>query len=79
MRTLSHRIILKPIGKLLGCALAVALASVSTYGQATEDTPAAPLKPDPANLRAYIELARSDIRTQKTLIIAQNASSGALR
>jgi len=30
------------------------------------------LQPDPANLRAFIELVRSDLRTDKALIIAQN-------
>lgn len=36
--------------------------------------PAAPLEPTPdlGNLRAFVELARSDIRTQKAYIIAQN-------
>jgi len=28
--------------------------------------------PDPGNLRAFVELARSDIRTQKSLLIAEN-------
>lgn len=36
------------------------------------DTPAAEPMPDAGNLRAFVELARSDIRTQKAYIIAQN-------
>ena len=31
-------------------------------------------RPDPGNLRTFIELARSDIRTEKTLIISQNVN-----
>ena len=30
------------------------------------------VEPDPANLRAFIELVRSDLRTDKALILAQN-------
>ena len=30
------------------------------------------IEPDPADLRSFIELARSDIKTQKAIILAQN-------
>lgn len=49
-----------------GLALTAALARNSDAPRATE--PAI----DAGNLRAFIELARSDLKTQKTLIIAQN-------
>ncbi len=32
----------------------------------------AEIKPDLGNLRTFVELARSDVRTQKSLIVAQN-------
>ena len=42
--------------------------------QAQESRPVsvAQAKPDLGNLRAFIELARSDIRTEKSLIVAEN-------
>jgi hypothetical protein len=33
---------------------------------------AVPVEPDPGNLRIFIELVRSDIKTQKAFILAQN-------
>lgn len=33
---------------------------------------AEPLKPDPGNIRAFAELARTDLRLRKTVIVAQN-------
>jgi hypothetical protein len=59
---------------LLGVCLAGVgvLLSVSVLGQSAQETPAVPPEPDPGNLRAFLELARSDIRTQKAFIPAQN-------
>ena len=54
-------------------ALAGALACTGTALAQTNDLPRAPEPAiDAGNLRAFIELARSDLKTQKTLIIAQN-------
>jgi hypothetical protein len=53
--------------------LAVGLALATAAPAQTSDTkPAAEPAIDAGNLRVFIELARSDLKTQKTLIIAQN-------
>lgn len=54
-------------------ALGLPFLSLSTL-RAQDSQPARSddAKPDPGNLRAFVELARSDIRTQKSLIIAEN-------
>jgi len=59
---------------LLGVCLAGVglLLSVNVLGQSAQETPAVPPEPDPGNLRAFLELARSDIKTQKAFILAQN-------
>ena len=59
---------------LLGVCLAGAgvLLSVNVLGQSAQETPAVPPEPDPGNLRAFLELARSDMKTQKAFILAQN-------
>ena len=58
--------------------LTVLAASLAWTGLAIAQTNTAPRATEPAvdagNLRAFIELARSDIKTEKTLIIAQNIS-----
>jgi hypothetical protein len=59
--------------KLALTALAAGLAlTVAALAQDSGAPPATSPPIDAGNLRAFIELARSDIRTQKTLIIAQN-------
>jgi hypothetical protein len=72
---------MKPISHLsartaLTRGLAVASLALSlVFGasaQPAEGTVTVVLQPDPANLRAFIELVRSDLRTDKALIIAQN-------
>ena len=64
MKNLKTRLTLA--GLAAGLALTAALAQNS-------DTPRpAETAIDAGNLRAFIELARSDLKTQKTLIIAQN-------
>ena len=45
---------------------------LSVMAQSEEDTPREFPEPDAGNLRAFVELARSDIRTQKAYILAQN-------
>jgi hypothetical protein len=55
----------------LGLAIA-ALAALTVLAQNPEAAPALPTPPDEGNLRAFIELARSDIQTEKATIIAQN-------
>jgi hypothetical protein len=52
-----------------------ALATGLTLTVAAQTPPAiAPgiAKPDPANVRAFIELTRSDLKTQKLVLIAEN-------
>ena len=59
--------------KLALTALAAALAlTVAAPAQDSDARLAARASIDAGNLRAFIELARSDLKTQKTLIIAQN-------
>jgi hypothetical protein len=48
--------------------MSVAASDSSSVKPAADQAPV----PDPANLRTFVELARSDIRTQKALIVAQN-------
>ena len=55
------------IGTTLLVAAAVAYAAQSSRGYEIAETP-----PDPGNLRTFLELARSDIKTQKAYILAQN-------
>ena len=45
---------------------------VSVMAQSQEDTPMEFPEPDAGNLRSFVELARSDVRTQKAYILAQN-------
>lgn len=54
----------------LGLA-AVVVASV-VLAQPLEPAGPAPVQPDDGNLRAFIELVRSDIQTEKATLIAQN-------
>lgn len=62
--------------KLTSASLALALAACCTSvrcaagAEATTATVTSP--PDAGNLRAFVELARSDLKTQKALLIAQN-------
>src|SRR5579862_3507441 len=58
---------------LRSLALGAPLLSASAL-MAQTDQPAAPApeKLDLGNLRAFVELARSDVRTQKALIVAEN-------
>lgn len=48
------------------------LPAAMAQAQDPSASPSPTLKPDPGNLRTFVELARSDIRTEKTLIIAEN-------
>jgi hypothetical protein len=62
----------------IGCLLSIGLAgagvlrSANAGSQSQENAAAIQVEPDPGNLRAFIELARSDIQTQKAFILAQN-------
>src|SRR5579883_1526186 len=60
--------------KLTCTAVMIALTGACALAQTSEKTSLAPSaeQPDAGNLRAFIELARSDLKTQKTLIIAEN-------
>jgi hypothetical protein len=55
----------------LGFAL-LPCAMQAQVDPAPAPAPVATTQPDPGNLRAFIELARSDIRTMKTAVIAEN-------
>ena len=61
-------------GTLLALVLVgiIALLTVSVLAQTDEAIPGEPASPDAGNLRAFIELARSDIRTEKSFVLAQN-------
>jgi hypothetical protein len=61
----------KTILPLVTLAATLALP-VAAPAQASDTKPAAEPAIDAGNLRAFIELVRSDLKTQKTLIIAQN-------
>jgi len=55
--------------------LTVLAAGLALSAAAAQDSGASPAREpaiDAGNLRAFIELARSDLKTQKTFIIAQN-------
>ena len=59
--------------KLALAALAAGLAlTAAALAQDSNARPATTPSIDAGNLRAFIELARADLKTQKTLIIAQN-------
>lgn len=58
---------------LAGLALAVTL-TFTAPAQEQESAPTPPVKPDEGNLRAFIELVRTDIQTEKATIIAENLS-----
>ena len=54
-------------------ALTVAFCALAqTGGETNSVAVAAGDQPDAANLRTFIELARSDLKTQKALVIAEN-------
>ena len=46
--------------------------AVSVMAQSEEEIPTEFPEPDAGNLRAFVELVRSDVRTQKAYILAQN-------
>lgn len=52
--------------------LGALLLSGAALAQTTAPIPAKEPEIDPGNLRAFIALVRSDLKTEKTLIIAQN-------
>jgi hypothetical protein len=62
--------------KLISTVLFLVLAAFCAPAQSGTETNLAPAaaadKPDAGNLRAFVELARSDLKTQKALIIAEN-------
>jgi hypothetical protein len=62
----------------IGCLLGVCLTGVGVLlsanagGPSGENAAAVPAEPDPGNLRAFVELVRSDVKTQKAFLLAQN-------
>ena len=48
------------------------LAAGPLWAQSVNSPSAPEPKPDQGNLRAFVELARSDLRTQKSIVLAQN-------
>ncbi len=65
---------MKNLNKHLAVATLAAACSLTpgAWAQNSESPRAAEPAIDAGNLRAFIELARSDLKTEKTLIIAQN-------
>ncbi len=57
---------------VLGLALMIAPLAVSVLAQTDEAIPRELAAPDAGSLRAFIELVRSDIRTEKSFVLAQN-------
>jgi hypothetical protein len=58
---------------IIAAAVLVAFYALAQSGPETNSSPAASVdKPDAGNLRTFIELARSDLKNQKAIIIAQN-------
>jgi hypothetical protein len=57
----------------VGAALVVAVCALAqSSGDQPLPAPSMGDQPDAGNLRAFVELARSDLKTQKALIIAEN-------
>jgi hypothetical protein len=62
----------------IGCLFGIGVAGVAVLWSANvgeppqENAAVVPAEPDPGNLRAFVELVRSDIKTQKAFILAQN-------
>ena len=52
--------------------LAPLLPTANLLAQTDKPSPLPEAEPESGNLRAFVELARSDIRTEKTLILAKN-------
>jgi len=65
---------MKSLKATLTLAALFACLALAGTAFAQDSAPSRPTAPsvDAGNLRAFIELVRSDIRTEKTLIIAQN-------
>ena len=58
---------------LSGIALALSVCCVAAQDKASDNSASnATAQPDLGNLRTFVELARSDIKTQKALLVAQN-------
>lgn len=71
---MKHIIHLKP-PSLHGAILGLAVAVLTTFTASAQQEPAAPAaapRIDDGNLRAFIELVRSDIKNEKATIIAEN-------
>ena len=60
--------------KMVGLGLLAFIAAFCAIAQSSDERKPAAIagKPDAGNLRAFIALTRSDLKTEKTLIIAQN-------
>ena len=64
---------MKPIKtRLIFAGLVILLVAFCALAQSDRDAASSPNKPDLGNLRAFIELARADIKTQKALLVAAN-------
>jgi hypothetical protein len=57
---------------LRAIALSLPLGPVLAKAQTNQTASASTTKPDLGNLRAFVEMARSDLRTQKAFVLAQN-------
>ena len=57
---------------VLGLTVMIAPWAVSVMAQTDEEIPREPIAPDAGQLHAFIELVRSDLRTEKAFVLAQN-------
>ena len=57
---------------VLGLMVMITPLAVSVMAQTDEEAPREFAAPDAGDLRAFIELVRSDVRTEKAFILAQN-------
>jgi hypothetical protein len=58
--------------RLIFAGLVTLLVAFCSLAQSDRDATSSQNKPDLGNLRAFIELARADIKTQKALLVAAN-------
>jgi len=74
MKTLSEKgsAQVRRLSAILGTGFLVAAAVVYAHPQSARNYEGGEPAPDPGNLRTFIELARSDIKSQKAYILAQN-------
>ncbi len=71
MKTINHGISRSDFLRTLACSLPL-LPGAACLAQAPQNAAGDERKADLAHLRAFVELARADIRTEKSCILAEN-------